>query len=332
MSWQNLWVFLLFFVLAGALWWINKQKYKRGLYWVWPGWDFNLPRGIRGRLAFLPRLLQVLAMVFMLIALARPQSFSQKQMRHAEGIDMVVVLDTSLSMLIEDMEPHNRLEASKKIISEFIRARHSDRIGLVVFSGEAYTRVPPTLDYPVLLQSLAQVESSNSLKSGTSLGVSLAAGVARLKDSKAKTRAVIFLTDGENNTGSISPETALQIAKIYGIKIYSIGMGVDGVAKLPIVRKNFLGKEVKFYKPMHSKVNEKLLSTLATETGGKFWRATNTKDLKEVFDTINKLEKSKVEVQQYNLKHEHFQPWLIWAFVFYWAFVFLGNGFLRQSV
>ena len=180
---------------------------------------------LRARLAKLPTFLQALALILATIALARPQKSDTKVTRHSEGIDIMVALDVSDSMLIEDMQPQNRLEASKKTIREFVMNRVSDRIGLLVFSGESYTRVPLTLDYPILLDSLQKVSTTRNIKMGTAIGVALSNAVARLKDSIAKSRIIIFLTDGENNSGTIDPETALDIAKGYSIKFTPLVWG-----------------------------------------------------------------------------------------------------------
>src|SRR5690606_20888956 len=220
-----------------------------------------------------PFALKILALIFVVVALARPQEASTQIKKNVEGIDIVIALDISDSMLIEDMKPVNRLEASKKTIAEFIKGRTSDRIGLVVFSGEAYTRVPLTLDYKLLLENLSEVKTTRNIKMGTAIGVALANAVGRLKESTAKSRIIIFMTDGENNSGTIDPETALDIAKGYGVKIYSIGIGRDGQAQLPVIMEDAFGRKIKRYRPMHSQINEDLLSRFATETGGKFWRA-----------------------------------------------------------
>jgi len=286
---------------------------------------------LRARFVNLPFFLQVLALGLAIIALARPQRADVRVKRNVEGIDIMLALDVSDSMLIEDMKPENRLESAKKTIRDFVDGRVSDRIGLVVFSGESYTRVPLTLDYPILQDSLAKVKTSRNIKMGTAIGVALANAVARLKDSTAKTRTVILLTDGENNSGTIDPETALVIAKGYGIRIYTIGVGRDGQAQLPIIRQIRPGKTVKSYQPIHSKVNVKLLKRLALQTGGKFYRAINSNALKEVFSDINELEKTKIEVNQYTRYAELFPPYLEWAFWLYLLHLLLAKTVFRRQ-
>jgi Ca-activated chloride channel homolog len=333
MTWQSPLFFILFIVVivAAAYNFLKKNEMFATLRYSTLSNFRNMARGLRANLVDLPRLLKYLALIFIVIALARPQQADTKIQRDVEGIDIVIALDISDSMMIEDMLPQNRMEASKKTIAEFINARTSDRIGLVVFSGEAYTRVPLTLDYPLLLDNLKKVEPSRNIKMGTAIGVALAAAVGRLKESTAKSRIVIFMTDGENNSGTIDPDTALEIAKGYGVKIYSIGMGVDGEARLPQILTDAMGNKIKQYRPMHSKVNEELLGKFGKETGGKFWRATSGQGLSVVFDEINKLEKTKISVNKFTKYSELFQKYLAWALILYIASVVLGRSLLRRS-
>jgi len=283
-SWHSPWAFILLIPLSMALVWVFSQRKKRTATVLFSGVAEikKLPGTIRGKLAGLPLFLQFVSAALAIVALARPQIADTKIKRNVEGIDIVLVLDISDSMLIEDMKPENRLESSKKIIKEFVQGRISDRLGLVVFSGESYTRVPLTLDYPLYLESLAEVTTTRNIKMGTAIGVALANAVGRLRDSTAKSRVVIFLTDGENNSGIIDPETAINIAEGYKVKIYSIGMGKDGQARLPIYTNGPRGKKVKSYRPIHSKINEELLGRMAKRTGGKYWRAVTTKALEGV--------------------------------------------------
>ena len=292
----------------------------------------SLPKGLRAFFSFLPSFLKFLSLAFVILALARPQKANIKTKRNIQGIDIIVALDVSSSMLIEDMTPaKNRLNASKATIKEFIEGRTSDRIGLIVFSGESYTRVPLTLDYPLLLQNLSLVETSENIKMGTAIGIALANAVGRLKDSRSKSRIIIFLTDGENNSGMIDPETAIEIAKGYEIKIYSIGMGRDGQAKVPFFIKTPTGQVIKKYRPMHSKVNEKLLKKMANETKGKYYRASTLKGLKNIFSDINQLEKSKIEINKYTNYAELFPFYLKLALLFYFLSCFLGQTLLKTS-
>jgi Ca-activated chloride channel family protein len=289
-SWYSSWAFFLLLPLIGVFVWAYiRRKNKRPTLQVSDTRLFKgMHRSWRVYGSSLPKALKAFALGLAIVALARPQQADTKVKRNVEGIDIIIALDVSDSMLIEDMRPQNRLEASKKTIKEFVTGRLSDRIGLVVFSGESYTRVPLTLDYPLLQKSLSEVTTTRSIKMGTAIGVALGNAVGRLKDSTAKSRVVIFLTDGENNSGTISPEEALEIAKGYGIKIYSIGMGRDGQAQLPYYVRGPGGRKIKQYRPIHSKVNESLLERLGTETGGRFYRATTTRSLKSIFNDTSK--------------------------------------------
>jgi Ca-activated chloride channel homolog len=312
--WASPLAFYLFIPLAialAAIFWRRKQM-RASLQYSSAGQLKEAAKTWRVYLAWLPLALTMLGLGLAIIALARPQRADTKVKKNVEGIDIMLVLDISDSMLIEDMTP-NRLEACKKIISEFVKKRTSDRIGLVIFSGESYTRVPLTLDYGLLLKSIGAIKISRNIKMGTAIGVGMTNGIARLKDSTAKSRVMVFLTDGENNSGTIDPETALEIAKGFGIKIYSIGAGRDGDAQMPIERTDVFGRTVRTYQPIHSTVNDQLLGKMATDTGGKYFRATDDQSLKHVFDEINRLEKTKIDVSQYTKYAELFESWLAWA-------------------
>lgn len=326
--WATASAFLFFIPLAAAVVWIYLRRKQSRPTLQFSSLEFAKAIGptFRSRLRWLPTFLSLVAVSLAIVAMARPQRADTKVKKNVEGIDIMVVLDVSDSMLIEDMKP-NRLEASKEMIRQFVQKRISDRIGLVVFSGESYTRVPLTLDYPMLLQSVKDVKISRNIKMGTAIGVALANGVARLKDSTAKSRVMVFLTDGENNSGTIDPETALEIAKGYGIKIYTIGAGKDGDAQLPVETLDAFGRRVKRYQPIHSKVNDELLGKMASETGGKYYRATDNAGLQKVFADIDRLEKTKIDVNQYTKYAELFPQWLKWA-----VGLMLASIFLRQTV
>ncbi|HEX4923371.1 MAG TPA: VWA domain-containing protein [Bdellovibrionales bacterium] len=322
-SWEMF--FWLIPVAAVTAWLLLKRGRRASLQFSTVKLFKGLPRGFRARLTPVPNVLKVAALVLAVVALARPQESSTKVKKNVEGIDIMFAMDISDSMLIEDMEPENRYGAARKTIVDFIKGRVSDRMGLVLFSAEAYTRVPPTLDYKVLLDATNDIQVTRKLKMGTAIGVGLATAVARLKESTAKSRVVILLTDGENNSGTIAPETALEIAKGYGIRVYTIGVGRDGPTQLPIFTTDPFGKQIKTYQPFYSKVNEELLEKLATETGGKYFRATRTKDLSEVYREIDRLEKTKVDINRYTRYAELFQNYLKWAVLLY----LLGFGAAR---
>ncbi len=274
-----------------------------------------------------------ISVAFFIIALARPQLANTKSLRTVDGLDIIIVLDISDSMLIEDMKPFNRLESAKQTISEFIKARSSDRIGVVIFAGEAFTLVPPTLDYDLILNRIQNIQTAADarIKDGTAIGVAMAAGAARLKDSFAKSKVMIFLTDGENNSGMISPETGLEIVKGYQIKIYSIGIGKDGKTQLPIYTTDLFGNKTKRYQNFESTVNEELLGQMAQVTDGKYFRASKEDSLKGVFAEINQLETTKIEETKYTQYTEYFYYFLISGLVLFCFCQLLNMTILRRG-
>lgn len=281
----------------------------------------------------LNEILFYISFVFLIIALARPQTTDTKLKRTLDGLDIVIVLDVSDSMLIEDMKPFNRLESAKDTIARFVQKRTSDRIGVVIFAGEAFTLVPPTLDYDLIINRISQIQTAAEarIKDGTAIGVAMGAGAARLKDSQAKSRVMIFLTDGENNSGTIDPETGLEIAKGYGIKIYSIGLGQSGPTKLPIYTQDMFGQKVKRYQPFESTVNDELLNQMATVTGGKYFRANKENSLENVFNEINKLETTKIEDQKFVKYNEHYAFYLTAGMCLLFLSLLLSQTFLKRG-
>jgi Ca-activated chloride channel homolog len=315
LTWASPWAFLFLIPLVALGVWlvIRERRARPALTFSSLGFVKATGSSLRAKLRWIPTALYFAAVTCAIIALARPQRADTKVKKNVEGIDIMMVLDVSESMVIEDMKP-NRMEACKDVIEKFIQKRVSDRIGFIIFSGESYTRVPLTMDYPMLIQNVREtVIPKGNIKDGTAIGVGIANAVARLKDSTAKSRVMIFLTDGENNTGTIDPETALEIAKGYGIKIYTIGAGKDGESMLPIETIDIFGRKRKTYQPIHSSVNETLLQKMASDTGGKFYRAENTETLRKVFSDIDRLEKTKIDVNQYTKYAELFVPWLEWT-------------------
>ena len=331
--WQSPFAFALvpviFAVMAYRLW--HRRDKDASLQFSRLKELMMVPPGFTARLVELPNILKIGALGLAVMALARPQSPSTQVRRNVEGIDIMICLDVSDSMRIEDMQPVNRVESAKKWISEFIKGRTSDRIGLVIFSGESYTRVPLTLDYPLLLDNIKHIHLSRTLKPGTAIGVGLANAVERLKDSTAKSRVIIFLTDGENNSGTIDPDTALQIAKGYGIKIYAVGMGRDGESQLPVYVTDAFGRTIKEYRPIHSDINVALLKKFASETGGKFYRATEGMQLQDVFNDIDRLTKTKISTDKFTRYTELFQKDLGWAILLYVISLLFGQTFLRRG-
>ncbi len=332
LSWASPSAFLLFIPLvAAALWMIFRSKKRPTVQFSSLAFTKSLAPSLRVRFKWLPTALMLASLGCAIVALARPQQADTKVKKNVEGIDIMLALDISDSMVIEDMPPYeNRIEAAKKICEEFVETRPNDRIGLVVFMGEAFTRVPLTLDHGLLLKSLKDLKISRNIKMGTAIGSGLATAVGRLRDSTARSRVIVFATDGENNSGTIDPETALDIAKGYGIRIYTIGIGKDGDSQLPIESVDAFGRKVKRYQPIHSTINDDLLGRMAGETGGTYRRATEGNTLRRVFKDIDSLEKTKIDVSQYTKYAELFPPWLTSAVWLLIASLFLGQTIFRR--
>ncbi len=252
--------------------------------------------------------LRIISLVALIVALARPQSSNTTENIDSEGIDIVLSIDVSGSMLAEDFQP-NRIEAAKRVAMNFTDGRPTDRLGLVIFSGESFTQCPITIDHNVLKEQLSQIKSG-LLQDGTAIGMGLATGVDRLRYAKGKSRVLILLTDGVNNTGLIDPITALEIAKSYKVRVYTIGVGSEGQAPYPVQTPFGIQKQM-----MPVQIDEALLKKIATETGGKYYRATNNSTLASIYKDIDKLEKTKVEISSYKHYAELFFPFALIAIV-----------------
>jgi Ca-activated chloride channel family protein len=264
-----------------------------------------IPPSFKIRLKQLLPVLRVLCLAALIVALARPQSSYSNESITSEGIDIILAMDVSSSMLAEDFSP-NRVEAAKAVARDFINARNNDRIGLVVFAGESFTQCPATSDHLVLLNQVKEISSgTGQLQDGTAIGNGLATSVDRLRQSEAKSKVIILMTDGVNNSGFIDPLTATDIAKKYGIRVYTIGVGKEGEAMYPMQN----GMRV----PMKVDIDEPLLKNIAVNTGGKYFRATDNAKLKNIYKEIDRLEKTKVEVSAFHHKSEEFYPWAMAA-------------------
>lgn len=265
----------------------------------------------------------------LILALARPQTSFNKQKRTVEGIDIVIVLDLSASMRIEDFRNQNRMEVSKPIIKEFIEWRATDKIGFEVFSGEAVTMIPPTLDHSVVFQALEDAQIGD-LKDGTAIGDALATAVGRLKESTAKSKVIVLFTDGDSNVGSVDPLTAGELAKGFGIKIYSIAIGRDGRVAMPFIQKDIFGRQVKTYQYFDSSINPELPRQISTMTGGKFYRIQdNAGDIRAAFADIDKLERNTIQTTEQVRYDERFMRFaLSGMFILLVTFV-LQNTALR---
>lgn len=296
-------------VLAGlaivpvmVVWWLWKyRKQEAALQHSSLSLFAGLKKSLRQRLRWLPYALRTVAVAALIVALARPQSDLSRQETSMEGIDIVVALDVSSSMLAEDFKP-NRLEAAKKVASDFVEGRKNDRIGLVAFAGEAYTKVPLTVDRQVLQEQLKGLKLG-SMSDGTALGDGTATAINRVKDSKAKSKVIILLTDGVNNQGSVDPMNAAEIAAMYDIRLYTIGMGSRGTAPYPL--RDQFGRV--HYQNMEVEIDEELLKEMSTATkDGQYFRATDKKKLEEIFSQIDQMEKSKINVLQFSKKKDEF--------------------------
>ena len=264
---------------------------------------------LRKILSYVPTVLNFLIIGLLIVAIARPQTTSENEKTEKEGIDIVLAMDISGSMEACDFKP-NRLEAAKNVASEFIQAREDDRMGIVLFAGESFTQCPLTSDHPTLINLMSQVKNG-IIEDGTAIGLGLANAVARIKDSKAKSKVVILLTDGMNNCGEIEPVTAAEIAAGYGIRVYTIGVGTNGEAPYPMV--DVWGR--KFYQNVPVEIDESTLTKISKITDGKYFRATNNQALKDIYAQIDKLEKTKMESMTISHVHEKFYPFLILALV-----------------
>jgi Ca-activated chloride channel family protein len=245
-------------------------------------------------------------LIALIVALARPQSALSWENSTTEGIDIIISMDISGSMLSEDLKP-NRLEAGKAIAVDFVKDRPNDRIGLVVFSGESFTQCPLTIDHDVLV-NLFQDVKNGMIADGTAIGMGLATAVNRLKDSEAKSKVIILLTDGSNTTGSIPPVTAAEIAKQMNVRVYTVGVGTKGYAPMPV--QTPIGVQ---YQKVPVTIDEPTLTKIAKLTGGKYFRATNNEKLKAIYEQIDQLEKAKIAVTQYHKKTERFLPFILFA-------------------
>ncbi len=288
--------------LLAYLYWIRQQKISGKIRFS----DVNIVKQVgqtlKQRLRHGLFLLRLLFIMLVIVAFARPQSGSKMRETSTEGVDIILALDVSSSMLAEDFKPKNRLIAAKQVAEEFIQGRQNDRLGMVIFAGESFTQCPLTLDYGVLLTLLREINVADQEWDGTAIGMGLINAVNRLRDSKAKSKVIILLTDGVNNRGEIDPITASNIAAALNIKIYTIGAGSRGTALYP-VDDPILGRR---FVPMQVEIDEEVLQKIAANTGGRYFRATNTEKLVQIYQEIGELEKTKIEVKEFTRYEEYF--------------------------
>ncbi|NOR86570.1 MAG: VWA domain-containing protein [Bacteroidales bacterium] len=315
------WLMILIPAFIGWYWWKHKSNHA---YMIISSLDTlkGAPKSLRQQLIHLPFVIKMLIISLLIVALARPQSSSKREELSVDGIDIMMALDVSGSMLAQDLQP-NRLEASKKVAMDFVKGRPNDRVGLVVFSGEAFTQCPLTTDHQVL-QSLFREVKSGMIEDGTAIGDGLATAISRLKDSQAISKVIILLTDGVSNMGALDASSAAEIAKMYGIRVYTIGVGTMGTAPYPV--QTPFGVQLQ---PMEVKIDEALLKQVASLTDGKYFRATSNKKLQEIYLAIDHLEKSKIDVTVFSKKSEEFDPWAITAALLLILMVVLKYTYLK---
>lgn len=327
MTFANIeYLFLLPLIIPYIIWYVLRHKKSEPAMRVSDTHMYlYAPKSYKHYLLHVPFVLRVLTLVMIILVLARPQTSGSWKNTEVEGIDIMLAVDVSSSMLAEDLKP-NRLEAAKQVASEFISGRPNDNIGLTIFAAEAYTQCPMTTDHAVLMNLFNSIRSDITLKGmledGTAVGMGIANAVSRLKDSKAKSKVIILLTDGTNNKGDISPLMAADIAKTFGIRVYTIGVGTNGMAPYPVPVAG--GVE---YLNVPVEIDGKTLAEIAEKTDGAFYRATDNKKLQQVYQDIDKLEKTKLNVKHYSKKYEAYS-----VFAFVAAICLLLEMLLRTTV
>ena len=331
---QPLYFLLLLLLVPYILWyvlWRNRGKRKmEASLTVSDSFAYkDAPVSWRVRLIHLPMLLRCLAFAAIVCALARPQTHNAWDERSVEGIDIMLAIDVSTSMLAEDLRP-NRIEAAKQVAGEFISDRANDNIGLTIFAGEAFTQCPMTTDHTSLLNMLkgvrTDIAAQGVISDGTAIGMGLANAVSRLKGSKAKSKVVILLTDGSNNMGDISPMTAAQIAKSMNVRVYTIGVGTNKVARYPMPVAGGVQ-----YVNIPVEIDTKTLKSIAAVSEGNYYRATNTKELRQIYHDIDKLEKTKMNVKKFSKRYEVYQPFAALAVLLLLLEMLLRLTVLRRN-
>lgn len=316
------WLFLLLPFLI--LWYILKHNKQTASLKITSLKGFKVKQGILPKLRPILFVLQMLGLALLITAMARPRTVDVSTRTETKrGIDIVMAIDVSASMLARDIKP-DRLKALKEVASKFIDGRPNDRIGLVIYAGESYTKVPITSDKAIVLDALNSIEYNNDIEGGTAIGSGLATAVNRLKDSKAKSKVIILLTDGVNNTGFIDPQTATELAVQFGIKVYTIGLGTNGMAMSPVARKRNGGFR---YARIPVKIDVDLLKQIAKKTDGRYFRATDRSKLQNIYDEINKLEKTDIKEFKYYNYDEKYRPLVIIA-----GILFLFEFLLRYTI
>ena len=318
-----LYLLLLLIPLIG--WYIYKLSKSQASMQVSSSEVFQLPeaRSWKIYLRHVPFLLRMVLIALLIVVLARPQSTNSWQNSSTEGIDIMLAMDISSSMLAQDLKP-NRLEAAKDVAASFINGRQNDNIGLVVFAAESFTQCPLTTDHTVLLNLFKDIQPG-IIQDGTSIGLGLANAVSRIKDSQAKSKVIILLTDGGNNAGEIAPVTASEIAKTFGVRVYTIGVGTQGEAPYPF--QTAFGIQ---YQNVPVEIDEPTLKQIAATTGGQYFRATDNASLKAIYEEIDQMEKTKISVQEFSKKQEEYMQWALLVLLLLLVEVLLKNTLLRN--
>ena len=330
MTFANIeYLFLLLLLIPYIVWYIMRRKKTEPTMQVSTTRMYmNAPKSWKVYLLHAPFALRIVTFIMIVLVLARPQTTDNWQNTEIEGIDIMLAVDVSTSMLAEDLKP-NRLEAAKQVAAEFINGRPNDNIGLTIFAGEAFTQCPLTIDHSVLLNLFnsisCDIAQKGLIQDGTALGMGLANAVSRLKDSKAKSKVVILLTDGVNNMGDISPLTAAEIAKQFGIRVYTIGVGTNGTAPYPL--QTYTGVK---YIQTPVEIDEETLTQISGTTNGNYFRATSNSKLKEVYEEIDKLEKTKLNVKEFSKREEAYGIFALIAFICILLEVLMRNTVLKK--
>lgn len=319
-----IYLYLLLLLIPMVAWYIVRMSKTQASFKLASTGAFNgKKRGLKVKLRHLPFLLRVISVALIIIVLARPQAVDSWEKSETQGIDIMLALDISGSMLAQDLQP-NRMEAVKKVAAEFITERKNDNIGLVIFAGESFTQCPMTTDHKVLLNLLNEVDFG-MIEDGTAIGLGLANSVNRLKDSESKSKVVILLTDGSNNRGQIAPLTAADLAKSYGIRVYTVGAGTKGTAPTPV--QTPFGMRIQ---NMPVDIDENVLTEIANLTGGKYFRAVDNESLREIYQEIDQLEKYLISVENVTRKQELFMPFALWALALILLELILRRTWLRS--
>jgi Ca-activated chloride channel homolog len=321
------WLFLL--IPLAIVWLILKRNQQSATLKVSSVKGFRTKPSTMARLKPYLNVLRLLALASLIIAMARPRTVDiSNRTKTTKGIDIVMAVDVSGSMLAKDLKP-NRMEALKRVATDFVEQRPNDRIGLVVYASEAYTKTPVTSDKAIVEQAIQSIKYDNVLQDGTGIGMGLATAVNRLKDSKAKSKVIILLTDGVNNAGFIEPETAADIAKQYGIKVYTIGIGTNGMAEFPYAvtpSGQFL------FKMMKVEIDERLMKSIASKTDGTYFRATSNSKLAEIYNEINKLETTEIQELKFYDYDEKYRPFVWLAGILLLIEIGLRNTVYRSFI